>query len=175
MLLGRKQGRWRNHPAPFFCILTVGCLFNNYANAQIVQRLSVGELAKQSDVIARGQVQNINTQQTENGFSIVTQIEIGIVEQWKGAERSSVVVSQPGGTAGTITQGVPGLPQFFMGEEIIIFLRQTKNHGFETVGGRQGKLLVKTDPDTRKTFIQDVTGKKENLDTFVAQLRAALK
>jgi len=175
MLLTRRQGRWRNHPAPFFFILALYYVFNNYANAQTVQRLSVGELAKQSDIIVRGRVQNINSQQTENGSSIVTQIEIRIVEQWKGARRSSVVVSQPGGTAGAITQGVPGLPQFSIGEEIIIFLRQIKNDGFETVGGRQGKFLVKTDPDTRNASIQDVAGKKESLASFVDRLRATLK
>jgi hypothetical protein len=175
MLLVPRQGRWRHHPAPFFFLLGLYGLFNNYAHGQAVQRLSVEELAKESDVIVRAQVQNVNSQQTKNGSGIVTRIEISILEQWKGATTSSVVVSQPGGTAGAITQAVPGLPQFSIGEEIIIFLRQIKNDGFETVGGRQGKFLVKTDPDTRNASIQDVAGNKESLASFVDRLRAALK
>ena len=174
MLFLSKKGRWRNNPAPFiFFSSAFFLLFNDAAIAQTVQRLSVKELEKESDVIVRGRVQKISSQQSPDRSNITTHIELNVIEQWKGPKRSSLIVSQPGGSAGAITQSVPGLARFSSGEEAIFFLRQIDNSHFEIVGGRQGKFPVKTDLKTREEFIQDVTGKRESLGNFLNRLRAA--
>jgi hypothetical protein len=175
MLPLSREGRWRKNPAPFvFLNLAIFLFFNNGSLGETVQRLSVEELARQADTIVRGRVQKVSNQQTADRSNMSTHIEVSVIEQWKGRKLTSLVLNQPGGSAGGITQAVPGLPHFSPGEEVILFLEQMENGYFQTVGGSQGKLLVQTDPQTRKEFTQDLTGKSQSLEDFLNHLRAAL-
>ena len=98
-----------------------------------------------------------------------------MVDQWKGQKASSLFLNQPGGSAGGIAQAVPGLPRFFPGEEVILFLKRIESDRFATVGGKQGKFVVKTDPQSKKEFVADLTGKSQAASDFLIHLRATLK
>ena len=174
MLLFLIRGRWRNHLAPFVFSSLVVCLFFNSPIRAETIRLSLEELTREADAIVRGRIQKV-TQQTADLSNITTDIEISVVEQWKGPKASSLVLSQPGGSAGEITQAVPGLPQFSAAEDAILFLKESRGGFFEMVGGRQGKFVVKTDPQSGKEFIQDLTGKTQTLSDFLIRLKAALR
>lgn len=90
-----------------------------------------------------------------------------IEEQCKGPRTSTITIEQPGGSVGTITQHVTGLAHFTVGEEIIIFLSKQEDGSLATVGGKQGKFLLKTDPQNKKEVIENVTGKSQDLSDFV--------
>ncbi|TAJ91099.1 hypothetical protein EPO44_14740 [bacterium] len=97
-----------------------------------------------------------------------------IEEQWKGPRTSTITIEQPGGSVGAITQHVTGLAHFTVGEEIIIFLSKQEDSSLATVGGKQGKFLLKTDPQNKKEVIEDVTGKSQDLSDFVRRVRTTL-
>jgi hypothetical protein len=93
----------------------------------------------------------------------------------EGPKASSLFLNQPGGSAGGITQTVPGLPQFFVGEDVILFLTEIDGGYFSTVGGKQGKFVIKTDPQNKKEVIEDLTGRSNSLSDFVIRLKTTLK
>ena len=176
MLLSSRKGRWRNNPAPFILFNLVFYLFfSDAALAETLQKLSLEELTREADVIVRGRIQKVTSQESPDRSNVTTLVEVSVVEQWKGPKASSLFLNQPGGSAGGITQAVPGLPHFSLGEEVILFLKRIENDRFATVGGRQGKFVVKTDPQSKKEFVADLTGKSEAASDFLIHLRATLK
>jgi len=176
MLLSSRKGRWKNNPAPFILFsLVFYLLLSDAVLAEMLQKLSLEQLTHEADVIVKGRIQKVNSQETPDRSAINTLVEVAVEEQWKGPKTSTLVVSQPGGSARGITQAVPGLPHFFPGEEVILFLKQAGGGRFVTVGGRQGKYVIKTDPRTKQQSIEDLTGKSQSLNDFLIQLRATLK
>jgi hypothetical protein len=149
-------------------------LIKGGANAQSVH-LALEDLAKSADVIVMGRIEKISTQPAPDRSNITTQIEVAVIEQWKGKETPSVIINQSGGSAGEITQAVPAKPQFAVGEEAILFLTDINNGLYRVVGSRQGKLLVKTDPHTQQQITQDVIGQTQPLKEFVKSLKSVLR
>jgi hypothetical protein len=176
MPLSSRKGRRRNNPAPFILFSLVFYLFfSDAALAETLQKLSLEELTREADVIIRGRIQKVGSQPTADRSNITTVVEVAVVDQWKGQKASSLFLNQPGGSAGGITQAVPGLPRFFPGEEVILFLKRIESDRFATVGGKQGKFVVKTDPQSKKEFVADLTGKSQAASDFLIHLRATLK
>jgi hypothetical protein len=168
------NGRWRDSPAPFILFNLVFYLFSNVALATTFQKLSLERLTWEADLIVRGRIQKLSTKEAPDRSDIATRVDVLVTEQWKGSKVTSLVLSHPGGSVGRITQAVPGVPHFSPGEEVILFLQKEGSY-FVTVGGMQGKFVIKTDPSTKKEFIEDLTGKSQPLNNFVADLRAILK
>jgi len=176
MPLSSRKGRRRNNPAPFILFSLVFYLFfSDAALAETLQKLSLEELTREADVIIRGRIQKVGSQPTADRSNITTVVEVAVVDQWKGQKASSLFLNQPGGSAGGITQAVPGLPRFFPSEEVILFLKRIESDRFATVGGKQGKFVVKTDPQSKKEFVADLTGKSQAASDFLIHLRATLK
>jgi hypothetical protein len=155
-----------------YCLLESTC-----AQATTFQTLSLSleRLTREADVIVRGHVIEIKSKEAVDRQSIATTIKLSVDEQWKGPKASFVTLRQPGGSVGGIAQAVTGLPQFSVEEEVILFLKKVEGGHFVTVGGKQGKFIVKTDPQSKKEFIEDVTGKSQSASDFLIQLRATLK
>ena len=142
MLFSSGKEHWAKPGA--LCFFGLVSLVSEPAIAQSV-RLSLEDLAKSADVVVMGRIEKVSSKPT-NGKNITTQIEVNVIEQWKGQDRSFLIINQAGGSAGEITQAVPGTPQFSIGEETILFLKGRQNDLYEVVGGRQGKLLIRYDP-----------------------------
>jgi len=138
-------------------------------------RLSVEQLARKADLILRGHVVEIKSEESLDRRSIATVIKLSVDEQWKGRKASDVTLRQPGGTVGGITQNVSGLPRFSLGEDVIVFLQRQEDGSLATMAGRQGKFVVKTDPQSKEEFIEDLTGKSQRAKDFLAHVRANLK
>ena len=176
MPLSSRKGRRRNNPAPFILFSLVFYLFfSDAALAETLQKLSLEELTREADVIIRGRIQKVGSQPTADRSNITTVVEVAVVDQWKGQKTSTLSLRQPGGSAGGIAQAVPGLPQFFVGEDVILFLKEIDRGYFSTVGGKQGKFVVKTDPQNRKEVIEDLTGRSSSLSDFLIRLKTTLK
>lgn len=135
------------------------------------QRLSLEQLAKEGDLVIRGHVQEMKGQEPSDRSAITTTVVISVEEQWKGPKVSTVTLKQPGGTAGEITQRVMGVPQFSVGEELILFVKKQKDGHYVTVGGQQGKFTIKTEPQTGKKVVEDLTGTRQEEESFVRRVR----
>ena len=106
---------------------------------------------------------------------MITIITVSIERQFKGPQVSSVTIEQPGGSLGDIAQGVPGLPEFSSGEEVIVFLKRQRGGAFNIVGGKQGKFTAKTQPGSREEVVEDFAHRTEALDSFLNRLTSMIK
>lgn len=139
------------------------------------RKLSLEELTRQADLIVEGRVQDIQTQASQNRSSIITLVVLPLKKQWKGSNVPTVTVKLSGGSAGEITQRVVGQPEFSLGEEVILFLKRQADGRYATVGGKQGKFTVKVDPLGGKEMVEDLTGKKQELEGFLGNLKEILR
>lgn len=139
------------------------------------QPRSLEQLIHTADFIVRGTVQSVTPgpHKKENAFS--TTVVISVREQWKGNKLLSLRLIQSQGTQGGITQAVPGLPTFLVGEEVILFVVQEGRRQYHVLGGKQGKFSIQTDPQSGKQVIEDLTGARSDLTQFLARLGAPAK
>lgn len=159
--------RWRVWSLFVFSYLASG----GTGLATTSQRLSLAQLANEADLVIRGQVQEMKSQESSDRSAITTTVVISVEEQWKGPKRSTLSLKQPGGSVGGITQRVTGLPQFSLGEEVILFLEKQEDGHYVTAGSRQGKFIIKTDSRTGKRMVEDLTGKRQEEESFVRRVR----
>jgi hypothetical protein len=156
-------------------IFFVACLAAaSVIEAGTVQKLSFERLIGEADVIVRGRVDELKTRQASDRRSIMTIVTVSVERQFKGPRISSLTIEQPGGSIGDIAQGVPGLPEFSSGEDVILFLKRHRRDVFRIVGGKQGKFSVKTLPGNNEV-VEDLAHRTEALDIFVDRLTKTIK
>jgi hypothetical protein len=135
------------------CAIAVGAP----ARASLVQAMSLAELTATADRIIVGDVLSVQTAWDPTHRNIISTVEIGVQENWKGAQPpdGKVVIRQLGGTVGEIEMTVVGMPRFVAGERSLLFL-----HGGLVVGMGQGKRLLRWESTSKTWFAeaQDVSG-----------------
>jgi len=146
-----------------------------FVQATTLQKLSFDRLIGEADLIIKGRVEELKTRQVSDRRSMITIITVSIERQFKGPQVSSVTIEQPGGSLGDIAQGVPGLPEFSSGEEVIVFLKRQRGGAFNIVGGKQGKFTAKTQPGSREEVVEDFAHRTEALDSFLNRLTSMIK
>ena len=134
-------------------ILFVGVFFLSTGHASTVLRLDLESLVANSEQIVLGDV--VDRTSFEREGRIFTDIEVEVVENWKGtAHEETVTIRHPGGRVGDVTTRVHGLPEFKLKERIVVFLETTpKLDAFTVTGLRQGKFHVATGPDGYTEFV----------------------
>ncbi|HEY2920172.1 MAG TPA: hypothetical protein VGK77_14395 [Candidatus Binatia bacterium] len=147
----------------------------SFVEASTVQKLSFDRLIGEADLIVRGRVEELKIQQAADRRSMTTVVTVSIERQFKGPKVSSVTIEQPGGPMGDIAQGVPGLPEFSSGEDVVLFLKRQRGSTFKIVGGKQGKFTAKTQPESNNWVVEDFARRTEALDSFLARLTSMVK
>src|SRR5919106_3062364 len=150
----------------FICLPPAG-----FVDASTVQKLSFDRLIGEADLIVRGRVEEVKSQQAPDRGSMTTIVTVSIEKQFKGPRLSSVTIEQPGGSMGDIAQGVPGLPEFSSGEDVVLFLKRQRGGTFKIVGGKQGKFTAKTQPESNNWVVEDFARRTEGLDSFLSRLK----
>jgi hypothetical protein len=174
-LLSRRERCFREARWAGSFLLLVFCLSGQGEFlATSAQKLSLEQLVRQADLIVKARVQEISAQQPPDPSTLATVVALDVEEQWKGPKTSQVTLKQPGGSAGEITQRVMGLPEFSVGEEVILFLKKQPDGRYATVGGKQGKFTIKTDPRSGKEMVEDLAARKQELREFLSRLKEAL-
>lgn len=151
-------------------ILFIALAAASFVQASTAEKLSFDRLIGAADLIVKGRVEELKTRQSPDRRSVTTVVTIAVANHFKGAKVSSVTIEQPGGSMGEVAQGVPGLPEFFTGEEVIVFLKQQRNGAYSIAGGKQGKFSVKTQPGSNQAIAEDFAHRTETLDSFLDRL-----
>ncbi|HEV8720211.1 MAG TPA: hypothetical protein VGW77_06180 [Candidatus Binatia bacterium] len=146
-----------------------------FVQATTLQKLSFDRLIGEADLIIKGRVEELKTRQVSDRRSMTTIVTVSIERQFKGPKVSSVTIEQPGGSVGDIAQGVPGLPEFSSGEEVIVFLKRQRGGAFNILGGKQGKFTAKTQPGGREEVVEDFAHRTETLESFLDRLTSMVK
>ena len=133
-------------------------------------KLEIAELTHEADVIVEAKVTDIQTRPARAG-ALTTLVTLAVEEAWKGAPAGQITVAVQGGVAGDVAQAVSGEPRFSPGERAILFLK-AKGDRYTIVGGRQGKLIIKTGADGHEAA-EDITGAMKDIGHLRAEAKAA--
>ena len=123
------------------------------ASATTMLALDVAGLSRTSDSVVIGTVSRVSSRWTGDHARIVTEVELTVVEAWKGQAPQTLVFSQPGGEVGDIGQRVDGAASFVVGEEVVLFL-EARGGEFTVTGLAQGRFKVERSKDGKSASVR---------------------
>jgi hypothetical protein len=106
-----------------------------------LRQMNTRDLVAACDDVVHGRVVYVHPQWDRTQGSIVTEVVIEPIEHIlvKGRAADSIALDVPGGIVGDVGLCVPDAPEFILGEEVVLFL---KDEDFGIAGWRQGKYSV---------------------------------
>ena len=140
----------------FLCMLWAGV---STTRAAVVPHLSFGDLVGGAERIVHARcLAKVGTLEPLTGM-IWTRYEFEIIESLKGDPQQRIVVMEPGGRYGNRGQWAPGVPQFDIGNEAVLFLARTATGKWRVYGLGQGNYRVRQDSISGATLVQaDLSG-----------------
>src|SRR5579859_4264564 len=127
-------------------LIGLGLLAVAASQATTLVRMSFDELVRQATSIARAKCIG-STSVWRNG-EIWTETEFELEEQNKGSLPGIIRVSMPGGRIAHLQSHVEGVPGFFTGEEVYLFLWKAQNSENYLLGWTQGTFRITRDSQT---------------------------
>jgi hypothetical protein len=136
-----------------FAFLLVALASAGALSAAILVPLTDGQLVTSADQIVVGTVTTVQTSwrdPDQDGTSqIYTTVTVRVEDALKGDRRpgDALSFSQLGGTIGSITYAIHGMPEFVEGDRVLLFLQGSLDACKYTpiVGMAQGRWIVRTD------------------------------
>jgi hypothetical protein len=112
------------------------------ALATSVPSLTFDELTDRSEVIVAGRITRSWSDWDSERKFIWTHYELSVSSVHKGAARTAVIVSEPGGVVGGRGMRIAGSVEYSPGDQVAVFLQRMPNGYLRTAGWGQGKYLV---------------------------------
>lgn len=139
------------------CVLAASLVSIFSVSATTFIRLSIGQMAAASAVIVRARCVG-NIVESERG-EIWTITSFETLETWKGNPPSAFRVRLLGGRTRALTSHVAGVPRFWAGEDVVLFLVPIRSNEFSIVSWAQGTFRIGCDPATGALMVtQDTAG-----------------
>ena len=132
------------------------------ATAATVLQLDLSQLVANSEAIVVAQVSETSAELEDDG-RVYTTISLEAQDTLKGHLPDEFSIRQVGGRDGDITTHVPGMPQFFDGERVLLFLSNIDDHPVIT-GMSQGKFRIAEGPDGETDFLIPQVGDNHLID-----------
>jgi len=166
-------------------LLLVVTLLAAPAFASTVQKMELPQLVSASHNIVQGRVESVEARYETN--RIYTYVSVVVDDPLKGDRRRTVLLRQPGGKIGAKTLWVAGMPEFKVGDQVIVFLRNRQDGTFDVVGLNQGKYDIVNDYavanvsgltllDTKTGLLSDAGFlEKAPLEAFKAKIRELVR
>ncbi len=134
--------------------------------AMTVLAVDLPQLVQTSELVLHGKIVAVqNRDRRAAGQGVWTEFTLEINDVWKGDAVLKVSPARVGKRltwahpGGLRTDGLmvtmPGMPQFAVGEEVVVALEKTAQ-GYTVCGGPQGKWQVQTDKAGRKTVVRQL-------------------
>lgn len=159
--------------------------------ATTLEKMSIRRMACVAPLIVRARCISNATKWDAGEIWTFTSFEVA--EPWKGSAPERITVRLLGGTVGSLTSTVSGVPRFRPGEHVILFLQPTSRGAYSIVSWQQGTFRVHSrsvahateetvtqdtaafatfDPQTRRF---ETTGARDlSLSAFRAQVQSAI-
>ncbi len=133
--------------ATSFCAFFFAAL---HAPALTVVPRDFDQLVARADTVFRGQVTTKNSLWIGAGEMrhIATQVTFRVAETYKGEVKVEQTLEFAGGTVGDATVQIPGVPQFEVGEDAVLFVVGNGKQFCPLVGIHQGRFHVRKDATT---------------------------
>jgi len=121
-----------------------------------LEKLSLDQMIEQSSAIARVRVTDSHAER--RGALIYTFSAVEVLEQWKGAARSTIEVAVPGGATAGYRQDFSGAPSLKKGAEYVLFLWTSKSGINHVIGLSQGVFTLSVDEKGQVIVHRATTG-----------------
>ena len=152
---------------------------------------SLEEITRDSDLIFEGRVISVESEWNNNPRHIFSTLRIrihNIIEDNNSQKEIGDIIELrlPGGKVDGITMFVLGGPRFYMGENVLLFLKKEKKK-FLLNGFTLGKFSIKTDKTGNKILERDLSGmdivgmkqddifmqKEQNYNSIISRVKTA--
>ena len=149
------------------CFIAI-VIFSAHLSSADMVGMSTEELTLSSDTVITGQVEDVKSQWSKDGKTIVTNVSIIPSQVLRGnAVGQKVVLEYEGGEVGDIGLKVSDMPAFIKGENVLLFLKEGKSKANGTVHNVVGKAqgAYKVNPNgvaSKKGF--SAVGKRNIID-----------
>lgn len=111
------------------------------ASGTTLKRMSVREMSQAAHAIVRARC--ITSSARWDAGEIWTFTTFDVEETWKGTVPARITVPLLGGTAGSLTSTVSGVPRFAPGEQVVLFLERTAAGDFSIGSWVQGTFRLR--------------------------------
>jgi len=140
--MDRHRGVNGRHKIPFpiklLVFVFIPILFFSSTGHSLMIKLSLERLSMDSDTIVLGEVKDIESQWSMDKSTIVTIVTLKILDVIKGEfHRNQILIQYPGGEIGDIGLKVSDMPDFYLRERTLVFLRSLMD-----INDAQNSLLV---------------------------------
>jgi hypothetical protein len=117
-------------------------------------------LVNESDYIIRAVTRSVVAEKrpTAQGSKIVTRVELEVLEVVAGKAPATVTLEFLGGRVGSETMRVEGMPQFHVGDEDVLFVRDNGTSMCPLYAMMHGRYAVRTEAGTGRRFIMRADG-----------------
>lgn len=148
----RRRRRERLSHLYYSLVFLCGAVF---ARATSVTPPSFPELVSEAQVIAQGTVTSVASRRVDGpqGHVIKTFVDFAVEKSLKGNPPSTLTLEFLGGTVGTDTLHVGGMPEFKIGEREILFVQNNGTQFCPLVRFTHGRYRVHTDAASHRNFV----------------------
>lgn len=108
------------------------------ADASVVAYLDSAALENGADRVVEGRVAAIRTQWNADHTGLETVVSVDVARTTKGTHVAQLEVVQPGGSLGEMRHVIVGMPDYVLGQEARLFLREAAPGRFRVYGWKQG-------------------------------------
>jgi hypothetical protein len=138
----------------FALAMLVGALLPGIACATTVAPPEFDELVNESDFIVRATVKSVRSEFSRPGSkAIVTYVELDVKEVITGNPPSPLILRMLGGRVGDKRMIVSGTPEFVVGDEDILFVRDNGKVFNPLTALMHGRYPIARDKDTGRGYI----------------------
>jgi len=161
----------------FFFFLSLTLTLSAFPASARTLPVNLAEMTANAGWVVHGRVAEVRIGRHPEYNNIqVTFITLDVIEMLKGSASRQFTFMQFSGGNGTVHNF--HLPQYTVGEEVVLFLYPESRYGFTSpIGEGQGKFLVRDDPRRGQRALvneQNNLALFENLDVAKLQSRLAL-
>lgn len=146
---------WRRRRRPAWWAFALFALIPLLARATSVVPPTFHELVTEAQTIAEGTVTAVQSRWVDGpqGNVIKTFVTFSVQKTLKGDARDSVTLEFLGGTVGTDTLHVAGMPEFKVGQHEIVFVEGNGVQFCPLVRFGHGRYHVHTDANSHRRFV----------------------
>jgi hypothetical protein len=130
--------------------------------ATTLARMSVAQMSQTAPIIVRARCL-ANSTRWDAG-DIWTFSTFAVEEIWKGSVPAQITVRLLGGSAGSLTSTVGGIPRFRPGETVVLFLEPTARANLSVLSWQQGTFRVSRSPRGAQEIVTQDTASFATFD-----------
>ena len=104
-------------------IVACACIAGESLSGTTLVPADFAQMARESELIVRGTVVNVQSQMTGPRQTIESVITLSVADTMKGTAGAQTVFRVPGGQVGRYRRVMIGAPEFTTGDEVILFLK----------------------------------------------------